>query len=67
MPTNTLTYNLPDEQDDFVLALYAPVAWAALRDVDTLLRNVTKHDVDAVDMCREARDRIADALIKVEP
>lgn len=56
MPTATLTFNLPEEQDEFALATKAGALNSALYEYSQWLRSVSKHgDPEAVtfDECKD--------------
>jgi hypothetical protein len=61
----TLEFNLPEERDEHLRAVHASDAWAALHDIDYMLRNHLKHGPTfntADDMAQEVRRQINEAL-----
>lgn len=44
MPKATLTFDLPEEQDDFAMATHATDMWIVLSDLDNELRSHLKYD-----------------------
>jgi hypothetical protein len=59
MPKGTLSFKLPEENEEYLMAIKAAAYWAALTDMDNYLRGRLKYEdlPEAVDKAlQEARD-----------
>lgn len=68
MPTATLTYNLPDEQDDFDAARTGRKAISSLREIDQTCRTSLKYgnpDPDVARLLQQIRDLIPGELLEI--
>jgi hypothetical protein len=65
-----LEFNLPEEQDEFIRASRANIAWGKLYDIDTQLRNWMKyggHDFKSIEeLSNYIRTEINQALSAVD-
>lgn len=46
MPKATIEYSLPEENNDYVMAVHANQAYTALYDVDHAIRSLLNHSED---------------------
>ena len=65
----TLEFNLPDDQDDFVLATNGLKFWSVLWELDQSLRSKTKYAPDSLpqdkyDAYQEIRDELRELMIE---
>ena len=65
----TLEFNLPDDQDDFVLATNGLKFWSVLWELDQSLRSKTKYAPDNLpqdkyDAYQEIRDELRELMIE---
>jgi hypothetical protein len=65
----TLEFNLPDDQDDFVLATSGLKFWSVLWELDQSLRSKTKYAPDSLpqdkyDAYQEIRDELRDLMME---
>ena len=65
----TLEFNLPDDQDDFVLATSGLKFWSVLWELDQSLRSKTKYAPDNLpqdkyDAYQEIRDELRDLMME---
>lgn len=62
MPTATLTFNLPEERYEHLLALHGPAFQSVLEDLDARLRSLIKHGgiekYTATEIAEEVRERL---------
>jgi len=66
MPTATLVYNLPEEQEDFELANHASKYYSVIWDLDQFMRNQTKYaDEHTPELFIEAVQLVRDELWKL--
>ena len=75
MAEGILKYNLPEERNEFNVALHGLDFYLALMDVDNELRNILKHDVetkletpeDALEYVRELiREKMNDRSVSFD-
>lgn len=62
----TLKFSLPEEREEFKLAINAGVYYSALHDLDTWLRGLEKHTDKTTVEIVEVRFKIAEALTELE-
>lgn len=66
----TLTFNLPEEQDEHKRAILAMEAFSLLHDIDQHLRSIVKHGEGAYEspeaLAKHIREQIWELLSKVE-
>jgi len=60
MTKATLEFNLPEEQEEFLIACSAGAAAAAVWDFDQWLRNMVKHGAEPLD--QETVSKVRDQL-----
>lgn len=65
----TLEFNLPDDQDEFVLATNGLKFWSVLWELDQSLRSKTKYAPDSLpqdkyDAYQEIRDELRELMIE---
>ncbi len=65
----TLEFNLPDDQDEFVLATSGLKFWSVLWELDQSLRSKTKYAPDSLpqdkyDAYQEIRDELRDLMME---
>ena len=65
----TLEFNLPDDQDEFVLATNGLKFWSVLWELDQSLRSKTKYAPDTLpqdkyDAYQEIRDELRELMIE---
>jgi hypothetical protein len=66
MPEAILKYNLPEEQDDFELAVNAGKYYSVLWDLDQYLRNFVKYPSDREDpILTDTMAKVRDELWKL--
>ncbi len=68
MPKATLTFDLPEEQYDYSRAVCGKDAFAALHDIDQMLRSILKHgsDREPQSVYEEIREMAGEVLWRVE-
>lgn len=62
MPDMTLSFRLPEEQDDATRTMHAHVAWAALEEIRTVIKAAEKTDRDLVHVVADVRSVALGAL-----
>ncbi len=66
----TLEFNLPEDHNEHLRAVYAGEAWSALYDIDNMLRNMLKHGNNEYKTVEEMADAVravaGEALNKID-